>query len=330
MRTKEKDILYCGVRKDKIQEAQPEFDFENLETFMYYIKERYNIHMKKDVLKKRAPWTEDELMKKYRFTNVYREHDKETKWLIKNIAENSWLTYRQKILNIMLFRMYNKHEVFEIIGAPFKMEGVWECKAIVEKLRAHLSYNDSFCCFNNAFLTSGMKRILKAEFPKHKDFVSGLPIWKIKKLNESNFFTDLSLCKSQEEVYNLLKELPAIGSFLAYQIFVDFTYIKEFPFSENEFTVAGPGCKRGIDRVFEDKDGMTYEECIFWLRDNWKNLNYMDYYFDPEEEMLDMKHYDRVMNVMSLENCFCEISKYIKAMKGEGRPRSSYKPRKRG
>jgi hypothetical protein len=31
---------------------------------------------------------------------------------------------------------------------------------------------------------------------------------------------------------------------------------------------------------------------------------------------------------MSLENCFCELSKYIRAITGTGRPRKKYVPTK--
>lgn len=55
--------------------------------------------------------------------------------------------------------------------------------------------------------------------------------------------------QSQKEVYDIIQELPSFAYFLSYQVFVDLTYIKDFPFSENEFTIAGPGCKRGLSYV---------------------------------------------------------------------------------
>jgi hypothetical protein len=151
--------------------------------------------------------------------------------------------------------------------------------------------------------------------------------------------------RSQKEVFQAINSVRGLGEFVAYQIFVDLTYIPEFPFSENEFVIAGPGCKKGLDYIFEDKDGMTYEECIFWLRDNINgrfeggyNLFDNDYLDDIEEEkgyshvsydpyklFSDLPEYDRCMNVMSIENCMCELSKYIRAVNGTGRPRNKYR-----
>ena len=117
-----------------------------------------------------------------------------------------------------------------------------------------------------------------------------------------------------------LKSIKGIHDFLAYQVFVDLTYLEDFPWSENEFVVSGPGCELGLDYLFEDKDGLTYDELMFWLRDNCPITREW-----CREHMIDLPQYDRYMNVMSLENCMCELGKYVKTQRGEGRPRSRYK-----
>lgn len=330
MKNKPKDTPYCGVDKDKIKRASPELDMLALRRFLEYINERYAIHIKKDVQHKKPPYTDNKILHKFRFTNVRREHDRETLWLINNITDNAFLTYRQKILNVILFRLYNKHETLEIIGAPFKFEGVWNPYPSIKLLKEFAKENPKFVLFTNAFITGGLKLALKKRYPKEK-FVPALPLKFMEDLNNSNFFEDLNRCKNQQEVFTLLSGLSGIGDFLAYQIFVDFTYIEEFPFSENEFTVAGPGCKKGLDFLFKNRVGLSYEECLFWLRDNWDKIQTLvpqKFRFDPQNKMIDLKQCDRRMNVMSLENCFCEFSKYYRAVNNMGRPRNNYKPRK--
>ena len=104
---------------------------------------------------------------------------------------------------------------------------------------------------------------------------------------------------------------------MAYQLLIDMTYCPECPISENEFTVAGPGCKAGLKLIFQKKDGMTPEECLFWLRNNWNILmNYYNIEWNPDEIFPDIPVEDRYMNVMSLENCCCELSKYHRAWNG--------------
>lgn len=82
---------------------------------------------------------------------------------------------------------------------------------------------------------------------------------------------------------------------------------------------------------------MTPEECLFWLRDNmnemFNGLSYGDclpegYEWNPEQLFKDRAVYDRYINVMSLENCFCELSKYMRTYNKTGRPKVKYKPTK--
>lgn len=326
MKNKRADTLYCGVRKSKIEEAIPTLNEESLNLFMGYIKERYKIHIRKDIQLKKPPYTKNKILKKYIFTNVRREHDKETKWLLQNITENEFLTYRQKTLNSILFRMFNKHETMEIMDGPFKFGSLWSYTAARNKLLSYSKEHPDYVFFTGAFITAGLKNAAKSRYPK-ESFMPGCILRYISDINRSELVPDLLACKNQKQVFNRLRAEEGIGDFLAYQIFVDLTYIKEFPFSENEFTIAGPGCKNGLNFLFEDRDGMSYEECLFWLRDNWYSFSDNKVFFDPEKEMIDLKHYDRKMNVMSLENCFCEFSKYYRAVKHIGRPNRTYASR---
>ncbi|AUV59281.1 hypothetical protein HOS86_gp141 [Klebsiella phage vB_KpnM_KpS110] len=136
-----------------------------------------------------------------------------------------------------------------------------------------------------------------------------------------HFFHSLLGFNSPLSVYEeLLNKVEGLGPFLAYQVWVDFTYNPDYPFSENHFTIAGPGCRAGIDLLFLDKDGMTHEECIFWLRDNQDDV-YRQYGYERDAFWSAEEPHDRCMNVMQLENMFCELSKYTRCveavMRGE-------------
>jgi len=47
-------------------------------------------------------------LNKYKFVNTKRKWDRESRWLLKNIVNNSNLTYEEKLLNCILFRVINK------------------------------------------------------------------------------------------------------------------------------------------------------------------------------------------------------------------------------
>lgn len=319
MKTKTKDALYCGARKDVIKDSKPIINERNLSYLYLWIKERYNVHLNKDIYKKQYPWTKDEIISKYRFTNVRREHDKETKWIIKNICLNDDLNYKNKLLNIILFRLFNKSRTIKIFGLidfnNFNEEGIMKK---LEKFK-----NKKYIYFSNAFYTSGPKRVSNLKFPKDKNAVIKM-IKLVRLYDENNIVEKIKNCTNQKQVFEILKSCPGIGNFLAYQMFVDFTYIKEFPFSENEFVVAGPGCKNGLKLIFEDFDKMNYEESLFWIRDNQFNL-FKKFNYNPKEMFSDLPESERYLNLMSLENCMCEFSKYLRAINSEGRPKILYK-----
>jgi hypothetical protein len=53
-----------------------------------------------------------------------------------------------------------------------------------------------------------------------------------------------------KDVYDTLVQFPLIGPFMAYQLAIDINYSELVDFSEDEFTVPGPGAERGIRKVF--------------------------------------------------------------------------------
>jgi hypothetical protein len=314
METKKFDKPYSNVDKGKIKKANPKINKKNFKILEDWIKERYLIHIKKDIENKNPPWTNDKILQKYKFCNIYRELDKESKWLIKNISESK-INYKNKLLNTILFRLINKYKTIEIFGIiDFDKINYFE---IQNKLKIFQKQNQNYIYFSSAFFMSGQKSACNKLFGK-----SGNMIIKMIKLVESYYkegiIKKIESSENQHQVYEELKLLKGIGNFLSYQIFVDLTYIKEFPYSENEFVVAGPGCKKGLKLIFENFDGLNFNEVLFWLRDSQIKLFSKNLF-----KILPKEKYP--MNIMSLENIMCEISKYIRVKDNTGRPRVLYR-----
>lgn len=367
MKSKKADKEYCGVRKDVILSANPELDWDSVYHFKRFLVDRYKIHIRKDVKCMPAPWTKNPILQEFKFTNVRREHDRQTRYLIDNISTNDNLTLEDKIVNTFLFRAWNNWSTVRDFGLPTQAKYLYspEYKNRIRPKYAKLSTQEpDRLWYNNAYNQGGTKcawKFAEADIrpvpyrfgnekemgdDKYPDYEPDIPlrpfhiaVW----LKRGDVVNRLLKCKTQEECFNVIKSVRGFADFLAYQVFVDLTYIEDFPFSENEFTVAGPGCKKGLDYIFTDKAGMTYEECLFWLRNkindgmlfNSSNIdkiessnNYAHRVYNPEQLFSDLPEYDRCVNVMSLENCMCELSKYIRAVRGTGRPKNKYKQHK--
>lgn len=314
MKNKKEDEMYCGVREGRIKNASPDINGKNMEILYRWIEERYKIHLRKDVKEEKYPWTENEILKKYKFCNVRREHDKQSKWLIENISLNKNLNYSNKLLNTVLFRIFNKYKTIEIFGLIDFGDVNW--KNIECSIDSFQGKDYNF--FTNAFLTSGIKNAIKSYFPDENLVLGAIKL--VDKFKSEGMVDELKKAKKQSDIFKILKKKKGLGDFLAYQIFVDFTYIPSFPFSENEFVVAGPGCKKGLDLIFDDFDSMSYEEALFWIRNNQHNI-FKEFGYNPNKLFSDLAENDRELNVMSLENIMCEFSKYYRILRDGGKTR---------
>lgn len=364
MKNKIMDQPYCGVRPEFIKNAVPTLDHVVLGYMKEFIQDRYEIHIKKDVQGLPAPWTTNPIFLDVKFTNVRREHDRQTKEYMEIIgsANISWF---DKFWNSIMFRMFNISTIWRECngGRPFDIKGLLD-PARQEDLRQEITTLISMGkpVFTNAFNTGGLKqslalpdydvdtcmdqrrgtlqvtledgskvdyksnreRLLSGEI-KAKEFEPFMPMRIIRYVAHAannlmpNLHNDVMNADHQQEAYLRMMFIRGFSRFLAYQSFVDLTYCKEFEFSENEFTVSGPGCDAGIDKLFVDRGGMSPAECVFWLRDNQHVFG-----IDFDALMWDLEPEDRHMNVMSLENTFCEISKYVRckeAMQAGKKPR---------
>lgn len=340
MRIKSRDKLYCGISRRSIRVANPKYNLENMQRFYDFVTERYKIHLRKDVLHKEAPWTNDGVLQQYKFCNVRREHDRQSQYIIKNISTNPCLSLEDKIVNSFYFRAWNNWDTMKDLGGPWAAKDLYssQMKQQIRPIYQELATEDpDRKWWSSAYNQGGTKQAWRYPNPNekiNKEYDIPLRVFHIGPwLKEHNTVEKLLNANDQKVAFEAIKEIQGFADFLAYQVFVDLTYIKEFPFSENEFVIAGPGCKKGLDYLFDDYDGMSPEEALFWLRNNVdhifsKIMAPNGQYWDPRELFIDLPEYDRCLNIMSLENCMCELAKYIRTIEGTGRPRVKYKQHK--
>ena len=382
MKSKPADIPYCGVDVEKIKNAKPKFNLENLRLQNEWIFDRHRTKKVKDSGVCR-PWTSNVILQEYKFCNIRREDDRESQYLIQNISENPDMSLENKFYNTLFMRMYNKWSTIVKLGGPRDWGTPPDIDYYNTIITSESERDPSYVWFTNAYNMGGMKRAAGSNFIltrltddelagvdmndipsyegaesiKNKSFPdvfyvpsylaekvasldsdlrvielkdTNIPIRIVKRvaqLKKEKLFERVISCESQKDVFDLLSNVKGYGKFLAYQLFVDMTYIPEFKFSENEFVVAGPGCERGLHLVWEDFDGLNYAEMLFWLRENiqtvWKDAG-LEY--DLETLLDDKEVSDRFLSVMSLQNIHCETTRYIRTAKGTGRPKVKYRP----
>jgi len=179
--------------------------------------------------------------------------------------------------------------------------------------------------FGRAYKIIGTKYAYRNISPKGPEYWKSSLFYKISEMYKSwGGQVPPQIEESPQSCIKWLKNnIKGVGDFIAYQIWVDFTYIEEYPFSDNDFTIAGPGCQEGIDLLCVTRMGLSYEEFLFWLRDNIEDL-FKEY--DPSYSSYklfdDLPVKQRYWSLQDLENSFCEFSKYIYISEGRHkRPR---------
>ena len=229
--------------------------------------------------------TADSIFQIYKFCNVYRASDRVSQFLIRNVIYKHDYGPEDTLFRIFLFRLLNKTETWTNLESRlgeinFKNFDFDRYAKIFETLPRPIYGNAFILCANKAF---GYDQ-------KHLNHLALL-----KSIN----WQDLIKAKSLQELFYKLRDYPLIGHFMAYQIAIDFNYSEVFDFDEDDFTVAGPGAIRGINKCFSDLGGKSYEYVISYMVNEQRNHNFKNLWGRP-------------MHAIDCQGWFCETDKYCR------------------
>lgn len=245
-----------------------------------------------------APWTEDAILREYRFCNVFRASDRVSQALIGVAYAREDFSAEDLFLRIVLFRLFSRPTTWELIETEAgvltaenfdeeQIGGVLD-RAFEEGCRL---YTAAFIlCANNAF---GYCR-------KHRNHLA-----LVAAMLDAGLPERLTEASSLGAVYELLVEWPLIGPFMAYQLAIDLNYSPLLDFDENEFTVPGPGALRGLRKVFVGLGDLSPADAVHWL---------VDYQGEAEEQLgiVPPSLFGRPLHAIDCQNLLCEVDKYCR------------------
>ena len=287
-----------------------------LKRFFWWMHERHRIYLRKS-REFPWPWTNDEILQTYKFTNVFRELDAGTIWCRRYIRE-PYACHPELFFNIATYRRYNRIETAEDIG--FIDDYRYRSGDIIAKMMARR--DDNLPIFTSAHMVCGTIRDADGNIPDNKVTqifdISFRDLWNRRKEVEPQPGDTL------QEAYNRLLDakIPGYGEFICYEVITDLRHTRYLRDAEDIFTWAnpGPGAKHGIIRLYgnsptdPDRARFSYDEYVdvmYWLQEKFNRFR-QDWM--PEVEMRDIEH------------SLCEFDKYERVRLGEGRPRMKYKP----
>jgi hypothetical protein len=266
------------------------------DTYWRFAAERQNIFFKR-VTNQGYPWTDDQILNKYKFTNIYRATDRVSQYLIKSVIYTGDQNPGEVFFRLILFKLFNRISTWEFLLDELGDVSLREYsfkrydKLLSELLDKKVSIYSGAYIMASGRSAFGFKR-------KHQNHLK-----LIEKMIKDAIPYKLQECRDMESVYKLLLTYPSIGEFLAYQFTIDINYSLLTNFSEMDFVRAGPGAKDGIAKCFKDFANYSFEDIIKMTTENQN--------FEFERLGLNFHSlWGRDLQLIDCQNVFCEVDKY--------------------
>lgn len=296
-------------------------DQEALDTFWQFICERQRVWYRRVVLENEPPWTDDEILRQYRFTNVYRQLDPGTQYAIQHILERDE-SKPDKIFNVLIYRLIGRSETHEHVG--FQRLDEFDPITFEEELKTRRDYQDE-PVFTGAYMVSGYNQMGSSDKVENISRLFG----EVKDLFDS-FYESIEESEELKQVYHAIRDLPGFGNFLSYQVLVDLLYPLRtnngnslLPYSHNDWSSPGPGAQRGLEALLFDQEKRTYLEVMRWLQHHQvEEFDRLDLHF-PYLQDSDGQRME--LSLADIQNCLCEFYKYHKILHAEGRARRRFR-----
>jgi hypothetical protein len=247
----------------------------------------------------RGPWTEDRILRTFRFTNTYRAADRVSQYLIREVQyrEDRSQAPSEVFFRTLLFKLFNRIDTWELLErllGPLSWQSV-DLDKVSHILDAAMLRGTTI--YSAAYIMPAPKL---GRVRKHANHLLLL-----KNMMEENLAGHIAQARNLATVYDLLRPWPGIGNFLAFQYAIDLNYSSMLEFSEADFVVAGPGALDGIAKCFVSTDRLKPQEIIYMMVDR------------QEREFarlgLDFAGlFGRPLQPIDCQNLFCEISKYAR------------------
>ena len=247
------------------------------------------------------PWSDDPILREYKFCNVFRASDRVSLYMIRDVAyRDDDSTPEDRIFQIVAFRTFSNVRTWDSVTALLERSprlADLESGAFEAALNRARDVNGGL--YTGAFILCATDAYGRST--KHLNHVE-----LFKDMFLRMHLADLLLsARSLREVYDLIHVFPLMGDFMSYQTAIDLNYSEHVNFSENDFTKPGPGAIRGIKKVFSDLGPFTPEDAIMWMVDH------------QDEEF--RRHgltfrglWGRPLHAIDAQGLFCETDKYCR------------------
>lgn len=277
-----------------------QFVDSELEILVYWMNARDSIRAKKEQgLPK--PWTEDELLRSYRWCNVRRMDDRVSAELLAHWYQHD-SEFSVALVAAVLARLVNWTEsLMEITGGQrFGLERLDRVRNI---LLARAQRGEKV--FTGAYVVPGVPGKVKV--------VSVCDLVELIQARAGQIYAP-----SMHATWSNLISFDGLGSFLAGQIVADLAHLRvgEGWEDRDAWAPIGPGSNRGMNRLLGQPKDRQISQAEFD-----ELLPRLIRVLKPRVAGL---WADRRLQAMDIQNCLCEFDKYRRLQMNEGKVRAKY------
>lgn len=311
------------------------YNTKMLERLCAFVLERQRIWYRRTVLHLQKPWTEDSILRQYKFCNVFREQDTVTQWIAEHIRE-PYAKHPCLWLMLAAARQINWPPTLErlmLTPRAFFNSDNWNAAT----MRATMLQikREGGKLYTGAYMISGQRANpdhTKADKPHITCNLTLAPLWEQRKLLGKKL-DGVTL----QQAFEVFKDCNGFGGFMTGQVIADLKHTHYLEHARDWWTwcALGPGSARGLNRLY----GRSRAEGTKGnpLNAAWSTV-------EAAEALLPVRaalrrafklETDRVLKddrffpqgdicMQDTQNCLCEFDKYERARLGQGRPRALY------
>lgn len=275
-----------------------------LDRYFQWIIDREEIRLNRKAGKPK-PWTDNEVLQSYRFTNARRMDDRVSKWL-HNHWYKPYFNHPNMLLAVVIARHFNQPDTLEHIGFPEK----WKPDTTYEKLLQYKCDNPGKSVFNGAYMIRSSSNSSPQFYPDKCEMVVKETVQQF--VDQPPILNTDSMQQSVETIQTYRN----FGTFMAGQVVADLRWAIDGNWKDkNTWAAIGPGSRKGMNIVQgrEPTFPLKQEQFVKELRQVMR----------VAKETLPKSITSR-LEAIDYQNCFCESSKIERTIFDGGRPKQLY------
>lgn len=286
--------------------------------FEDFVRERHSIWMKRQ-LGSPQPWTEDPILARRKFTNVFRILDPGTQYVLRNFNASS---PADALMLCFLYRHTGRTEAWDYLLAEMGTPTVEDLETVREVFKEYRGSGKT-TLKNTKPYAERANRAGGFQTTYERSVFTGaylvFPQSQVRGTDKLDSIIDLTQrlfpaivpdflrAETQAKRFAVLRRNKGVADFMSYQILTDWGYLDHHGRdTENEFVVPGPGSVRGYKALAPDRDPV---DTIHWALSVLADVQLPT---------------GRSVTLVDCQNLGCEFSKYVREL---GKPqKSSYTP----